>query len=112
MLCCLIIAGWFGWQQGTLNPGWPNTFEDVKIAIQVNQYPNWQNPTTSGFPKNTLGSEVRGNTYERVSWAAAGMTIFAPKTPLGVGILKRLFGVLLIEKYPNSSKKIMSTHSA
>lgn len=105
-------AGWFGWHQAKLNPGWATLLEDMYIAVQVDQYPNWQDPTTLGFPKNTLGKEVRVNTYERVSWAVVGMTVLAPQTPLGVGILSRPFGVLLNEKYPNSAKGIISSHSA
>jgi len=112
LVCLLGIGGWFGWSQFKLNPGWATMFEDVQIAMQVDEYPNWQNPTDLGFPNNALGKEVRGNTYERVSWAVAGMTILAPENPLGVGILVRPFGVLLNEKYPDSAKGIMSSHSA
>lgn len=112
LVCLVGIGGWFGWNQFKLNPGWATMFEDAQIAVQVDKYPNWQNPTDLGFPKNTSGMEVKGNTYERISWAVAGMTIFAPKNPLGVGILSRPFGVLLNERYPNSAKGIMSTHSA
>lgn len=112
LLFCLVgIGGWFGWSQYKLNPGWASMFDDAKIAVQVDQYPNWQNPPELGYPKNASGKEVRGNTYERISWAVAGMTIFAPENPLGVGMLRRPFGVLLNEKYPNSSKGLMSTHS-
>ncbi|BEI32929.1 hypothetical protein [Polynucleobacter sp. HIN5] len=105
-------AGWFGWHQAKLNPGWATLIEDMNIAVQVHEYPNWQDPATLGFPKNALGKQVRVNTYERVSWAVVGMTILAPQTPLGVGILSRPFGMLLNETFPNSSKGIISSHSA
>lgn len=112
LLVCLVgIGGWFGWNQYKLNPGWASMFDDAKIAVQVDQYPNWQNPPELGYPKNAYGKEVRGNTYERISWAVAGMTIFAPENPLGVGMMQRPFGVLLNAKYPDSSKGLMSTHS-
>ena len=53
-----------------------------------------------------------GNTYERLSWATAGIIIFIPENLLGVGILGKPFGVLLNTKYPNSGNYILSTHSA
>ncbi len=112
LVSLLGAAGWFGWHQAKLNPGWATLLEDMNIAVQVHEYPNWQDPATLGFPKNALGKQVRVNTYERVSWAVVGMTILAPQTPLGVGILSRPFGVLLNEKYPNSSQGIISSHSA
>lgn len=112
LICLIGVGGWFGMHQVKLNPGWSTMIEDTQIAVQVHQYPNWQNPTTLGFPLNSLGKEVRGNTYERVSWAVAGLTILAPEAPLGVGILIRPFGVLLNEMYPDSAKGIMSSHSA
>jgi len=111
IICSLGIFFWFGAQQAKYNPGWASMIDDTKIAIQIDRYPNWQNPTTMGYPKNEKGQEVKGNTYERVAWATAGTTIFLPENPLGVGILRYPFHTLLKEKYPNSGE-LLSTHSA
>jgi len=105
------IAGLFGWQQFKLNQGWSSTIEDVKVAIQIEKYPNWQNPRKLGYPLPPSGG-FAANAYERVAWATSGITIFIPENPFGVGILSKPFGVLLNAKYPNSGNYIVSTHSA
>jgi hypothetical protein len=112
VLVLIGVVGWFGWQQFKVNPGWSSTIEDAKVAIQIEKYPNWQNPRTLGYPQSLLGKEVVGNTYERLSWATAGIIVFIPENLLGVGILGKPFGVLLNAKYPNSGSYILSTHSA
>ncbi|QWE10873.1 hypothetical protein [Polynucleobacter sp. es-EL-1] len=106
------FIGWFGWQQFQLNPGWSSMIDDTKVAVQIEKYPNWQNPRVFGYPPSSLGKVVAGNTYERFSWATAGVTIFIPENPLGVGILSKPFGVLLNAKFPNSGNYILSSHSA
>jgi hypothetical protein len=106
------VVGWFGAQQFKLNLGWSSMIEDGKIAVQIEKYPNWQNPRVLGYPVNELGALVQANTYERISWATAGTVIFLPENPLGVGILSKPFGALLNAKYPNSGNYIVSTHSA
>ena len=106
------VIGWFGAQQVKLNPGWVSMVDDIKIAVQIDQYPNWQNPRIFGYPQTPLGKVVTYNTYERLAWITAGATIFVPQNPLGVGILSKPFGVLLNAKYPNSGNYIVSTHSA
>lgn len=108
----LVVVGWFAWQQVKINPGWVSMLDDTKIALQIDQYPNWQNPRVLGYPKSHSGQNVAANTYERLSWATAGVTIFVPENLLGVGILSKPFGVLLSAKYPNSGNYIVSTHSA
>jgi hypothetical protein len=97
------VVGWFGWKQFRVNPGWSSMIEDSKVALQIDKYPNWQNPHTLGYPQSLLGKAVAGNTYEPLSWATAGLTIFIPENPLGIGILSKPFGVLLNAKYPNSA---------
>lgn len=106
------VVGWFGWQQFKLNPGWSSIIADAKVAVQIDKYTNWQNPRTLGYPQSMLGKAVAGNTYERLSWATAGVIIFIPESPLGVGILNNSFGILLHAKYPNSGSYIASSHSA
>jgi hypothetical protein len=112
ILVLIGVVGWFGAQQFKLNPGWSTMIEDTKVAIQIEKYPNWQNPGVLGYPQTSLGKNVTPNTYERISWATAGTVIFLPENPLGVGILSKPFGVLLNAKYPNSGNYILSSHSA
>ncbi len=112
ILALIGVVGWFATQQFKLNPGWSSMIEDAKIAIQIEKYPNWQNPSILGYPQSLPGQVVTGNTYERLSWATAGTTIFIPENRLGVGILSKPFGALLNAKYPNSGNYIVSTHSA
>jgi len=112
ILALTSIVCWFGWQQFKTNPGWLSTIEDAKVAVQIEKYPNWQNPSMLGYPQTELGRQVVGNAYERFSWATAGIVIFVPENLLGVGILSKPFGVLLNEKFPHSGNYILSTHSA
>jgi hypothetical protein len=113
ILTLIGVVGWFATQQFKLNPGWSSMIEDAKLAVQIEKYPNWQNPRILDYPQSALGKPVvAGNTYERLSWATAGIVIFIPENPLGVGILSKPFGVLLNAKYPNSGNYIASTHSA
>lgn len=85
---------------------------DTRIGLQIDKYPNWQNPRSPDYPANELGKVVKSNAYERIAWATAGVTIFIPENPLGVGMLSKPFGALLNAKYPNSGNYILSTHSA
>ncbi|MGV0963912.1 MAG: O-antigen ligase family protein [Polynucleobacter sp.] len=111
ILFSLGLVFWFGAQQAKYNPGWAQMIDDTKIALQIDEYPNWQNPQAMGYPTNSKGQVVRLNTYERVAWAKAGATIFLPENPLGVGVLMHPFNHLLIEKYSNIGQ-VLSTHSA
>ena len=106
------VVGSFGVQQFKINPGWSSMVADTKIAMQIDKYPNWQDPRTLGYPQSSPGVSVAANTYERISFAVAGITILAPENSLGVGILAKPFGILLNAKYPNSGNYITSTHSA
>jgi hypothetical protein len=112
ILALIGVVGWFGTQHFKLNTGWSTMIEDTKVAIQIEKYPNWQNPRVLGYPQTSLGKNVAPNTYERISWATASLTIFIPENLLGVGILSKPFGVLLNAKYPNSGNYILSSHSA
>jgi hypothetical protein len=112
MATCCFIGIWFAVQQATLNPGWKTTIEDAQIAMQIEKYTNWQNPLELGYPNGADGQWIKSNTYERVSWMVAGITIFSKENLLGVGLLHRPFGMLLNQKFPGSGKYINSTHSA
>lgn len=107
----IILFAWICVHQVKHNSGWESTWEDAKIAVQVTQYPNWQNLSAMGYPTNTNGKTVKSNTYERVAWATAGLTIFLPKNPLGVGLLRDSFASLLKEENIDSPV-ISGTHSA
>jgi hypothetical protein len=96
----------------THNPGWSSMWEDAKTSLQIEKYPNWQNPHALGHPVNATGQLVKGNNYERLAWATAGVKIFLPQNPYGLGILKGPFTVLMKESYPNSTTYLPSTHSA
>jgi hypothetical protein len=103
----LVIAGiglsliiYFAFLQTTVNKGWHTLFEDVKVAIQIDQYPNWQNPAEMGYPKRDDGQIVSANTYERVAWATAGARAIL-SYPLGVGTLAYPFA-----HHPNAPPKM------
>ena len=110
--CATAVFAWFGAQHITHNSGWSTMWEDTKTSVQIKKYPNWQNPQAMGYPQNATGQAVKGNTYERVAWGVAGLQIFLPQNPLGLGVLKGPFTILLKEGYPNSGEYISSTHSA
>jgi hypothetical protein len=92
-LLALLITGlglcfvlYFAFLQMTVNKGWHTLIEDVKVAVQIDRYPNWQNPAQMGYPKREDGQVVTTNTYERVAWATAGSRAIL-SYPQGVGVL-------------------------
>ena len=112
ILTLVIAIGVFSslaYKQVQHNSGWLTMAEDVKIASQIEKYPNWQNPGRYGYPKTDSGRPVAGNTYERVAWALAGFDLI-PQNIFGIGLLTKPFNRLLLEKYPGSTPG--STHSA
>ena len=70
--------------------GWGTLFDDIKIGVQIENYPQWQNPRLLGYPKNSLGEVVAENTYERVAWATEGIKLIL-RHPLGYGSINRSF---------------------
>ena len=112
VISTLTLVGWLGGEHVKRNPGWSTMWEDTKTSIQVEKYPNWQNPGVMGYPQNATGEVVKGNTYERVAWAVAGLKILLPENPLGLGVLKKPFYIAIKEKYPNSADTHTGTHSA
>jgi len=106
------VTGWLGGEHVKYNLGWSTMWEDTKTSIQVENYPNWQNPSVMGYPQNVTGEVVKANTYERLAWAVAGFKILLPANPLGLGVLKRPFYIALKEKYPDSADNLTGTHSA
>lgn len=108
ILAVTILAA-FTYQQTRFNTGWSTMIEDVKIAAQIEKYPNWQNPGRYGYPMAESGKAVAGNTYERVAWGIAGIHLI-PANPFGIGVLNQPFNRLLQEKFPGATPG--STHSA
>jgi hypothetical protein len=88
----LLIILCFAFLQTKVNPGWTTLISDAKIAVQIDRYPNWQNPGLLGYPKREDGQMVAPNTYERVAWATAGSRAIL-QNPAGVGILSYPFAM-------------------
>jgi len=107
-----LVTAWAVKEHVQHNPGWSSMWEDTKTSVQIDKYPNWQDPQRLGYPQNGAGQPVKVNTYERLAWATAGVTIFMPNNPYGLGILKGPFITLMKESYPNGTTYIPSTHSA
>lgn len=88
----LLLILYFGFLQTKLNPGWTTLLADAKIAVQIDRYPNWQNPPQLGYPKRDDGQIVTSNTYERIAWATAGSKAIL-QYPAGVGVLAYPFAI-------------------
>lgn len=96
----LCVVLYFAYLQMTLNKGWHTIFEDVKVAVQIDRYPNWQNLAQMGYPKREDGQTVTVSTYERVAWATAGARAIL-SYPKGVGTLSYPFA-----KHPSAPPKM------
>jgi hypothetical protein len=81
---CLIL--YFVNLQTNVNKGWHFLLKDASIAVQIDRYPNWQNPEEMGYPKDDDGRVVTPNTYERIAWATAGFRAIITY-PQGNGVL-------------------------
>jgi hypothetical protein len=88
----LLLILYFASLQTKVNAGWSNLISDIKIAVQIDRYTNWQNLGQLGYPKREDGQTVTSNTYERVAWAAAGSRAIL-QDPVGVGILSYPFAI-------------------
>lgn len=96
----LSVVLYFAYLQMTVNKGWHTLFVDAKVAVQIERYPNWQNPAQMGYPKREDGQSVAANTYERVAWAIAGARAIL-SYPQGVGTLSYPFA-----KHPSAPPKM------
>lgn len=83
----IFAVGWFAQKHIKNNPGWESLFSDIYVSAQIDKYKNWQNTPKFGFPTRDDGEVVKGNTYERVSWAVAGIRLLQSE-PLGHGTLR------------------------
>jgi hypothetical protein len=93
----------FTFLQATINKGWHNLFDDIKLAVQIDRYPHWQNTVQLGYPTRDDGLVVTISTYERVAWATAGSRAIIAY-PQGVGLLAYPF-----ERNPNSPPKMVAS---
>ncbi len=107
-----IFIIWFVKEHINKSVIWENLLEDVYIGVQIEKYQNWRDPTYFGYPKTSSGRGVFATTYERTAWPTAGVLIFVPEHPLGIGVLSRAFPRILEMKYGNYIEEIPSTHSA
>ena len=86
-LIFVTLVGFLAFKHVKNNPGWETLFSDIAIAVQIDKYPNWQNPSKYGIPLRKDGTTVASNTYERVSWATVGLKLIAMQ-PLGNGVFR------------------------
>lgn len=89
--------------------GWSQMPEEIRIGVQIDKYPHWQNRDIYGYPKLESGATVSINTYERFAWGAKGLELIQ-KYPLGYGVHNGSFKNLL-EKEGLVSPSIAFTHS-
>jgi hypothetical protein len=100
LLTITFLTTYFVGRQMQVNQGWVNAIEDTKIAVQIDRYPHWQNPSIMGYPKTDSGRQVTINNYERVAWATAAARMMIDQ-PLGNGVLHYSFRRALEKYYPN-----------
>lgn len=96
------------------NPAWQMLLADAKVAVDINEHPYWKNRKIYPVPKNEYGVPVNGSTYERLSWATAGIQLIQ-EHPMGYGLIHHSFGALAAEKWPdfeiNNRETRGATHS-
>jgi hypothetical protein len=71
--------------------GWDSIFADVVVAIDIDQYTQWQKREGSvAVPLNHLDKPVAINTYYRTAYASAGIRLIS-MYPLGYGSINQSF---------------------
>ena len=105
----LLIGIIFVQQHLSINRGWNHFIDDVSVAVQIKEVPNWQDVKKYGYPRTNSGESVYPNNYERAAWATAGIETIAAN-PLGYGLLEHSLGKLIRKSYPEAV--IQSAHSA
>jgi hypothetical protein len=90
------------------NPRFPSFLADAKIAIELEQYPQWKYNGEKGYPQNEYGTGVNQSNYERISWLIYGAKLI-PRFSMGYGLLQSSFGRLAKVDYPDS--KLHQSHS-
>ena len=109
LVIALLIGIIFVQQHLNINRGWNHFIEDVSVAVQIKEVPNWQDVKKYGYPRTNSGETVYPNNYERAAWATAGIETIA-ENPLGYGLLEHSLGKLIRKSYPEAV--IQSAHSA
>jgi hypothetical protein len=90
------------------NPQWNSIISDAKIAVQIDQYNNWQDQATLKPPKDEGGRQISGTNYERIAWGTAALRLIG-QNPLGFGLVERSFGRLGKNVWPDA--KLHQSHS-
>jgi hypothetical protein len=96
-------------QHLSINRGWNNFVDDIKVAVKIDEVPNWQDVKKYGYPNTASGEPVYPNNYERAAWATAGIHSIT-QNPLGYGLLEHSLGKVIRKSYPEAT--IRSSHSA
>jgi hypothetical protein len=109
LLACVLIFGYTLKKHTDNNPAWANLIADYKTSIQINQHDNWKD-NASPLPINEHGYTVNLSTYERVSWAKAGLELLS-EHPWGYGLIDHSFGAMAIQKWEKFRNNQASTHS-
>lgn len=93
------------------NSAWKMMLADAKVAIDINEHPHWKNRKIYPIPLNEYGVPVNGSTYERLSWATAGIQLIK-EYPLGYGLIHHSFGALAARKWSDFEKNERETRGA
>lgn len=72
------------------NDSWKYFVADIKIAVQLDKYPQWQHAGEQGLPNNEYGKAVSHTNYVRVAWLLFGSQL-ATENPLGYGLIETSF---------------------
>ncbi len=102
----MVVAGMSGSLKSNMH--WTQLIADAKVAVQIDEYRNWQNRTKYGLPMNELGQPVSESNYLRFAYAMAGLREIA-EHPLGYGVSRHAFERLVQQKNPEAS--IANSHS-
>jgi hypothetical protein len=106
MMIFLGLATLYQYKKGF---GWSQMPQDIRVAVQIDKYPHWQNRELYGYPTLESGAPVTANTYERFAWGTKGLDLIK-KYPMGFGIHNGSFKYLL-HKEGIDSPSIAFTHS-
>lgn len=102
LLACILLTGFVLKSHLESNPAWSNLIADYKISSDIEQHNNWKD-RVSPLPLNQYGVPVNVSTYERVSWAQAGLKLLK-EHPLGYGQIHHSFGALALQKWSDFHK--------
>lgn len=102
LLVCLLIFNYAITKHLDTNPAWSNLIADYKISAQIEKQNNWKD-NIAPLPLNEQGLTVDYSTYQRVSWAHAGLELLK-EHPLGYGQINHSFGALAIHKWADFHK--------